>query len=101
VFNPATGDQVLPARVMRPIKRGDAFRHDLPGGGGWGDPLNREAARVLRDVRNGLVSLASARDDYGVVLDPATWTVDISATEARRAELALARGWSAVPAVIR
>jgi N-methylhydantoinase B len=56
---------------------------------------------VLRDVRNGLVSLAGARDDYGVVVDPATWTVDGAATEARRAELARSRGWTAVPTVSR
>jgi N-methylhydantoinase B len=56
---------------------------------------------VLRDVRNGLVSLAGARDDYGVVVDPATWTVDPAATAARRAELTTRRGWSAVPTISR
>ena len=40
------------------MRRGDVFRHDQPGPGGWGDPLEREPARVLRDVRNELVSLA-------------------------------------------
>jgi N-methylhydantoinase B len=54
--------------------------------------VEREPARVLRDVRNGLVSLARARDDYGVVVDAATWTVDAAATRARRGELRAARG---------
>jgi N-methylhydantoinase B len=66
-----------------------------------GDPLTRDPERVLRDVRNGLVSPAGARDDYGVIVDPATRTVDGAATGARRAELATRRAWSAVPAVSR
>ena len=92
---------MLPAKITRPIRRGDVVRHDMPGAGGWGDPLARDPARVLRDVRNGLVSLTGARDDYGVVVDPATWTVDAAATDARRAELTRARGWRSVPAVNR
>jgi N-methylhydantoinase B len=101
VLNPGTEERVLPAKITRPIQRGDVFRHDLPGGGGWGDPLTRDPARVLRDVRNGLVSLAAARDDYGVIVDPAAWTVDVPVTEARRAELTRARNWSEVPPVLR
>ena len=38
------------------------------GGGGWGDPLEREPELVQRDVTDGKVSLKAARDDYGVVL---------------------------------
>jgi N-methylhydantoinase B len=38
------------------------------GGGGWGDPLERDPARVCADVREEFISLKSARDDYGVVL---------------------------------
>ena len=101
VFNPGTEDRVLPAKITMPIRRGDVFRHDLPGGGGFGDPLTRDPARVLRDVRNGLVSLDSARDDYGVAVDPAAGTVDVAATDARRAELSRTRGWTAVPTVSR
>ena len=43
------------------IKRGDVFRHVLAGGGGWGDPLERDPAAVLRDVRNEFLSPAKAR----------------------------------------
>jgi N-methylhydantoinase B len=42
---------------------------------------------VLRDVRNELVSLAAARDDDGVVIDPAARRVDLAATQVRRADL--------------
>jgi N-methylhydantoinase B len=37
------------------------------GGGGWGDPLEREPARVIDDIRDGMVSLESAKSEYGVV----------------------------------
>ena len=39
------------------VKRGDIFRHVLAGAGGWGDPLERDPAAVLKDVRNELLSL--------------------------------------------
>jgi N-methylhydantoinase B len=100
-LNPDGDARALAAKVTTRIVRGDVFRHDLPGAGGWGDPLEREPSRVLRDVRNGLVSLAAARDDYGVVVDPAAGGVDVPATERRRAELRAARGWTRPPSVSR
>jgi N-methylhydantoinase B len=69
-----------------PIPAGTLVRIDTTGGGGWGDPLEREIERVELDVRQGKVSAAAARADYGVVIgDPA-------ATEALRGELRAARG---------
>lgn len=47
----------------------------LPGGGGFYPPSERDPAQVLEDVRQGLVSVAGAERDYGVVIDPETWTV--------------------------
>ena len=64
------------------------FRLLSAGGGGWGDPLHRDPEAVRCDVRNELVSLAAARDVYGVVLDPTMLAVDTPATAARRRELA-------------
>jgi N-methylhydantoinase B len=66
------------------------FRLLSAGGGGWGDPLQRDPEAVRRDVRNEIVSVAAARDVYGVVLDAATLAVDAAATAARRRELAAA-----------
>ena len=88
---------------MTPMRRGDVFIHDQPGPGGWGDPLERDPLRVLRDVQNELVSPASARDDYGVVLvlDTSALAVDEAATTRRRRELRAARGWAAPPFVSR
>src|SRR5204863_7916416 len=62
-----------------PVRAGEVIRIRTTGGGGWGDPLDRPYDEVLRDVRWGKVSVAGARDDYGVVLG------DSAATEALRA----------------
>lgn len=51
-----------------PVYAGEIIRIRTTGGGGWGDPLDRDPAAVLRDVRWGKVSFAAARADYGVVL---------------------------------
>ena len=87
VLNPGPDAKELPGKLTMTMKQGDVFRHEQPGPGGWGDPLEREPARVLRDVKNEFVSVESARDDYGVVIDVQTWTVDGAGTEQRRAEL--------------
>jgi N-methylhydantoinase B len=55
------------------------------GGGGWGDPFEREVDRVLHDVREGFVSVSAAKRDYGVIIDEATMTVDEKATAEARA----------------
>jgi N-methylhydantoinase B len=101
VLNPDTEARALPSKFIMTMKRDDVFRHDQPGPGGWGDPLERDPSHVLRDVRNELVGLASAREDYGVILDPAAWTVDAAATAGLRAELRARRGWREVPIVSR
>lgn len=63
----------------------DVFYTRLMGGGGYGDPLDREPERVLQDVLLGLVSQVAAHDIYGVVTSGAQ--VDQPATAARRAEI--------------
>jgi N-methylhydantoinase B len=65
---------------------GDTLRFVQPGGGGYGDPLERELDLVLADVRNEYVSVQQARDEYGVVIDPKSLTVDEAATSRLRAE---------------
>jgi N-methylhydantoinase B len=101
IINPHGDNQVVPAKVTMTIKRGDVYRHEQPGPGGWGDPLEREPRRVLQDVRNEFVSLAAAREDYAVVLDPSTWTVDEEATAELRAARRAARAWKHPPCVLR
>jgi N-methylhydantoinase B len=65
---------------------GDVIRFDSAGGGGYGDPLQRDSQAVEADVVNGYVSIEQAREDYGVVIDPATLKVDAARTEKLRAE---------------
>jgi N-methylhydantoinase B/oxoprolinase/acetone carboxylase alpha subunit len=69
------------------LKRGDVVRYVTPGGGGYGDPLKRDAAPVLADVRNGWVSVEAALADYGVVIieRDGDVAVDEAATAAFRA----------------
>ena len=56
----------------------------LGGGAGWGPPWERSPATILADVLDGYVSVEAARRDYGVVINPRTWTVDETATTAQR-----------------
>jgi N-methylhydantoinase B len=65
------------------IRRDGIVRLESPGGGGFGDPLQRDPALVARDVRLGYVSVESARRDYGVALR-ADGSVDDDATAGRR-----------------
>ena len=91
----------LPSKFTMTIRKGDIYRHDLAGAGGWGDPLEREPAAVVTDVRNELLSVERAAADYGVVVDTARWAVDAAATEARRSAIRAARGDAPLPAVDR
>jgi N-methylhydantoinase B len=79
------------------LEPGDVLRIGTQGGGGFGDPLERPAAIVAGDVRNGFVSIESAACDYGVILS-AAGMVDEMATREERARIAKARGWTTVPA---
>ena len=66
------------------LKRGDLLRIVTCGGGGYGNPFERESQRVLDDVLDGFVSPEAARTDYGVVLDDTGSAVDEAATARER-----------------
>lgn len=68
-------------------RTGDVFHCYWQGGAGYGDPLDREPDRVLRDILNKWVSEEFAREVYGVVLAADTHSVDAAATEQRRLEI--------------
>ena len=73
--------------IVRGIPRGAGFFEHAGGGGGYGDPAMRPAELVVRDVKNGVVSVEAARKIYRVVIDPGTLELDGKATESlRRAE---------------
>ena len=60
---------------------GDVIAFHSAGGGGYGDPLERDPQALVKDVLDGYVSIEKARDDYGVVIDPEKMEVDLAATE--------------------
>ena len=76
------------------VAAGSTIRIQTTGGGGWGDPLAREAEMVCYDVQCGLVSEQAARDDYGVVLgrEGRRYSVDRDATERLRGRMKAERG---------
>lgn len=67
-----------------PLAEGDSVIITAGGGGGYGDPLEREAGKVRRDVIDGYISIECAAQKYGVALDARTFEVDIPATERLR-----------------
>ena len=71
------------------VKPGQSLEGLIAGGGGYGDPLDRDPDRVRHDARKGWVSEEKARRTYGVVLDlePELFAVDYDATRALRAEM--------------
>ena len=66
-----SGDkEIIASNVsLLPLRNGTVEYHNWQGAGGYGDPLLREADSVARDVRSGAVSVAAARDIYGVVVE--------------------------------
>ena len=88
----ADGTQsILPSKCDRvKVEAGDLLYFDTWGGGGCGDPLEREPERVSFDVQAGLVTVAGARR-YGVVIDE-DGVVDTAATAKLRAQMAKKRG---------
>ncbi|UCF91377.1 MAG: hydantoinase B/oxoprolinase family protein [Desulfobacterales bacterium] len=87
----ADGREESPAAVRRTmlyqLRSGDKSIDYVMGGAGVGNPLERAIEAVREDVRDELVSIESAQNDYGVVIDPATLEVDLERTAALRRKL--------------
>ena len=92
IVNPGRDDEKrLPTRYADyPLKAGDVFRLDTPGGGGSADPRTRDPAAVVADVNEGYVTAEAAERDYGVALvrDGRRYTIDAAGTEELRASAA-------------
>jgi N-methylhydantoinase B len=91
IMNPDTEKRPLESKLTMTMYSGEVLRHELAGGGGWGDPLERDPSHVLRDIRNELVSIEIAKYDYGVVIDSDNWTVDDDGTRILRSEIRKSR----------
>ena len=61
--------EVIKENVIETILPGQRVANMNPGGGGYGNPLERPIEKVLLDVKNGLVSIKGAQEDYGVVFN--------------------------------
>ena len=81
-------EEPLPPIASTDLRAGEQLLHLLSGGGGYGDPLEREVERVRDDVLSGFISFERARDVYGVVFGSSELTdalrVDGDATERQR-----------------
>lgn len=80
--------QAVEHGVYRKLAPGQRVRFVMTGGGGYGNPLEREPDRVLADVRDGKVSIESALADYAVVINERTSSVDVERTNHLRRERA-------------
>ena len=65
VISPDGSKRELPTKVYDVLKQGERLYTQTPGGGGWGDPSEREAASVNRDVEDELISIEHAARVYG------------------------------------
>lgn len=88
ILNPGTEREVVQGGSYNRLEAGEVLVNNTGGGGGYGDPLERDPARVAADVRNGFVSVTAAEREYGVVVDPSTFEVDEVATARLRKDAA-------------
>ena len=89
----ASNGVAIEPKLSRLVPEGTVVTLDLPGGGGYGPPFEREPERVLEDVRQGYVSPERAREDYGVAIDRETMTVRAEETTRLRAAAGPGRPW--------
>ena len=75
----------LKAKEAVQLKAGDTYSSYPSGGGGWGDPLERDPEAVRADARGQIISPASAREQYAVVLEGEQLSVNVQQTQALRA----------------
>ena len=80
--HPDGAEEVLEVMISRAMAAGDVLYHRQPGGGGWGEPLERDVEAVVADLRDDRISAGAAREFYGVVLDELSLAIDHPATEA-------------------
>ena len=82
-----TEARALPSKITLPLQPGDVVSVQTPGGGGCAPVWKRPLALVAADVAAGKISIARARQVYGVVVHPDTYMVDEAATAALRTSL--------------
>jgi len=84
LIDPGTEQEQRKGSSYNFLEAGQVLANNTGGGGGWGNPFERDPALVAKDVRNGFVSVEAAERDYGVAVDPATFSVDTARTATLR-----------------
>lgn len=84
LIHPDGDEETLDSKATREVPAGARVHFQPAGGGGFGDPSDREPGAVLADVLDGYVSVEAAREAYDVVVDQEAMAVDRAATEDRR-----------------
>lgn len=86
ILNPGANQRILPVLPMEGVilRKGDVFSHIQAGGGGYGDPFERDPYRVLEDVIDEKLTVEYAEREYGVVINRETLAVDLNATDQLR-----------------
>ena len=87
ILNPDKDNIRLKSKGIDVLKKGDVVSLQLPGGGGYGNPLERDFSLIEKDIRDGKVTIEKAKEDYKVVIDPKTLKVDVEATKKLRGEI--------------
>ena len=80
-LNPAGEARELASKITLDLAPDDIVSYRTPGGGGYGDPSEREPQDVLQDVLDGKVSVERARNVYGVAVDTTSGTIDVKTTQ--------------------
>ncbi|MEM7747583.1 MAG: hydantoinase B/oxoprolinase family protein [Pseudomonadota bacterium] len=84
----ASKDVGLKPKISQLLPEDTIVTLEIPGGGGFGSPLERDHEKVLDDVVDGYVSVEAAKSEYGVIVHTDTQSIDRAGTEVLRAELA-------------
>lgn len=80
IISPEGQKQALPSKVTTQVEPETRIVLRTAGGGGFGDPLERDPQKVQNDVEEDLISVDRAKDEYGVVINTATNKIDNETT---------------------
>ncbi|HUU51873.1 MAG TPA: hydantoinase B/oxoprolinase family protein [Candidatus Heimdallarchaeota archaeon] len=73
--------------LVEDVPEGTVLFQQAGGGGGYGSPHLRDPVLVAKEVKNGIISIERAKEDYRVVLDPETFELDVEATRKLREDI--------------
>ena len=71
---------------MSPMQRDEVIDHTFAGGGGWGNPLDRDMESLQADLLDEKITVEGALADYSLVADPETLLIDAEATRQLRSQ---------------